>query len=79
MLRSSSEQFTSAFASSVRERIGNVFVKGIEFYNKRYEQNHRKAAEELQQALQLDPKYSQAALTSVDAVIENERDPSSPE
>jgi tetratricopeptide (TPR) repeat protein len=38
------------------------FDKGIEFYNKGYEQNYRKAADEFQHALQLDPKYSQAAL-----------------
>jgi tetratricopeptide (TPR) repeat protein len=38
------------------------FDKGIEFYNKGYEQNYRRAADEFQQALQMDPKYSLAAL-----------------
>ncbi len=38
------------------------FDKGLEFYNKGYEQNYRKAVVEFSQALQLDPKYSQAAL-----------------
>src|SRR5271155_935913 len=38
------------------------FDKGIEYYNKGYEQNYRRAADEFQQALQIDPKYSQAAL-----------------
>jgi tetratricopeptide (TPR) repeat protein len=36
--------------------------KGIEYYNKGYEQNYRKAAGEFEQALRIDPKYSQAAL-----------------
>jgi tetratricopeptide (TPR) repeat protein len=36
--------------------------RGIEFYNKGYEQNYKKAVEEFQKALDLDPKYSQAAL-----------------
>ncbi len=38
------------------------FNKGIEYYNKGFQQNYQKAAEEFQQALNLDPKYSQAAL-----------------
>ncbi len=38
------------------------FDKGIEYYNKGFEQNYRKAAGEFETALQLDPKYSQAAL-----------------
>ncbi|WP_031500833.1 tetratricopeptide repeat protein [Bryobacter aggregatus] len=38
------------------------FDKGLEFYNKGFEQNYRKAAEHLAQALTLDPTYSQAAL-----------------
>jgi tetratricopeptide (TPR) repeat protein len=38
------------------------FDKGIEYYNKGFEQNYRKAAGEFEEALQLDPKYSQAAL-----------------
>ena len=38
------------------------FDRGIEYYNKGYEQNYRKAAEEFEAALQIDPKYSQAAL-----------------
>ncbi len=38
------------------------FDKGIEYYNKGFEQNYRKAAEEFEAALQIDPKYSQAAL-----------------
>jgi hypothetical protein len=58
VLRSSSEPFTSAFPSSGREKFGNVFVKGVA-YKKDSEQNCRKAADEFQQALQLDPKYSQ--------------------
>jgi len=36
--------------------------KGIQYYNKGFEQNYQKAAGEFQQALQIDPKYSQAAL-----------------
>jgi tetratricopeptide (TPR) repeat protein len=36
--------------------------RGIEFYNKGYEQNYRKAVEQFQKALELDPTYSQAAL-----------------
>lgn len=38
------------------------FNKGIEYYNKGFQQNYQKAAEEFQQALDIDPKYSQAAL-----------------
>lgn len=36
--------------------------RGIESYNKGYEQNYKKAREEFQKALDLDPAYSQAAL-----------------
>jgi tetratricopeptide (TPR) repeat protein len=36
--------------------------KGIEFYNKGYEENYKKAAAEFSRALELDPKFSQAAL-----------------
>jgi tetratricopeptide (TPR) repeat protein len=36
--------------------------KGLEFYNKGYEQNYKKAAEHFARALALDPSYSQAAL-----------------
>ncbi len=35
--------------------------KGLEYYQKGYEQNYRKAAELLEKALQIDPTYSQAA------------------
>ncbi|HTW46865.1 MAG TPA: tetratricopeptide repeat protein [Acidobacteriaceae bacterium] len=38
------------------------FDKGIEYYNKGFEENYRKAADEFEQALAIDPKYSQAAL-----------------
>ena len=38
------------------------FEKGLEFYNKGYEDNYRKAAENFEKALAADPKYSQAAL-----------------
>lgn len=38
------------------------FDKGIELYNKGYEQNYQKAVAEFKTALQLDPKYSRAAL-----------------
>jgi tetratricopeptide (TPR) repeat protein len=38
------------------------FDQGLEFYNKGYEANYRKAAEHLQQALAIDPKYSMALL-----------------
>ena len=38
------------------------FNQGIEFYNKGYEENYRKAAAEFEAALAIDPKYSQAAL-----------------
>jgi len=38
------------------------FDKGLEFYNKGYEDNYRKAAENFEKALAADPKYSQAAL-----------------
>jgi tetratricopeptide (TPR) repeat protein len=38
------------------------FDKGIEYYNKGYEENYRKAAAEFEQALAIDPTYSQAAL-----------------
>jgi tetratricopeptide (TPR) repeat protein/uncharacterized caspase-like protein len=36
------------------------FDKGIEFYNKGYAENYKKAAEHFQAALVIDPKYSQA-------------------
>src|SRR5579883_2305639 len=36
--------------------------RGLEFYNKGYAQNYKKAVEEFQKALSLDPSYSQAAL-----------------
>jgi tetratricopeptide (TPR) repeat protein len=38
------------------------FDKGLEFYNKGFESNYRKAVEHFQQALNTDPTYSQAAL-----------------
>jgi tetratricopeptide (TPR) repeat protein len=38
------------------------FDKGIEYYNKGYEENYRKAASEFEQAIAIDPTYSQAAL-----------------
>ncbi len=38
------------------------FDKGLEFYNKGYEDNYRKAAGNFEKALAADPKYSQAAL-----------------
>lgn len=38
------------------------FDKGLEFYNKGFEGNYRKAAEHFAQALNADPTYSQAAL-----------------
>jgi tetratricopeptide (TPR) repeat protein len=38
------------------------FNQGIQFYNKGFEENYRKAATEFEEALQIDPKYSQAAL-----------------
>lgn len=38
------------------------FNRGLEFYNKGYEQNYKHAVEEFKQALQIDPTYSQAAL-----------------
>ena len=40
----------------------DAFDKGIEFYTKGYEGNYRKAAENFEQALAIDPAYSQAAL-----------------
>jgi len=36
--------------------------KGLRFYQKGYAQNYKKAVEEFQKALDLDPEYSQAAL-----------------
>jgi tetratricopeptide (TPR) repeat protein len=41
---------------------GDLFDKGLEFYNKGFEDNYRKAAENFEKALAADPKYSQAAL-----------------
>jgi tetratricopeptide (TPR) repeat protein len=38
------------------------FEKGLDFYNKGFEQNYKKAAEHFQQALTLDATYSQSAL-----------------
>jgi tetratricopeptide (TPR) repeat protein len=38
------------------------FNQGLEFYNKGFEANYRKAAGEFEEALKIDPKYSQAAL-----------------
>ena len=35
--------------------------KGLELYQKGFEQNYKKAAEQFEKALQIDPKYSQAA------------------
>jgi tetratricopeptide (TPR) repeat protein/uncharacterized caspase-like protein len=40
----------------------DAFEKGQEFYNKGFEDNYKKAAEQFQKALSIDPKYSQAAL-----------------
>ncbi|PWT98375.1 MAG: hypothetical protein C5B51_29485 [Terriglobia bacterium] len=39
----------------------DLLDKGLEYYQKGFEQNYRKAAELLEQALTIDPKYSQAA------------------
>ena len=38
------------------------FDKGLEYYNKGFEQNYKKAVEHFTQALAADPRYSQAAL-----------------
>lgn len=38
------------------------FNQGLELYNKGFEENYRKAAGEFEEALKIDPKYSQAAL-----------------
>ncbi|RXH55939.1 Serine/threonine protein kinase [Granulicella sibirica] len=38
------------------------FDKGIEFYNKGFEENYKKAADHFERAIQIDPKYSQAYL-----------------
>jgi tetratricopeptide (TPR) repeat protein len=38
------------------------FNRGLEFYNKGYEQNYKQAINEFKSALQVDPTYSQAAL-----------------
>ncbi len=38
------------------------FNRGLEFYNKGFEQNYKVAVEEFKSALQVDPAYSQAAL-----------------
>ena len=38
------------------------FERGLEFYNKGYEENYRRAAENFEKALAADAKYSQAAL-----------------
>jgi tetratricopeptide (TPR) repeat protein/uncharacterized caspase-like protein len=38
------------------------FDKGLEFYTKGYQENYKKAAENFEKALVVDPKYSQAAL-----------------
>jgi tetratricopeptide (TPR) repeat protein/uncharacterized caspase-like protein len=40
----------------------DAFEKGQEFYNKGFEDNYKKAADQFQKALSIDPKYSQAAL-----------------
>lgn len=40
----------------------DALSKGLAFYNKGFEENYRKAVEEFQKALDLDPTYSQAAL-----------------
>jgi tetratricopeptide (TPR) repeat protein len=36
--------------------------KGLEFYNKGFQENYKRAAERFQKALEIDPKFSQAAL-----------------
>ena len=38
------------------------FDKGIEFYNKGFAENYKKAAEHFEKSIQIDPKYSQAYL-----------------
>ena len=38
------------------------FDKGLEYYNKGFEQNYRKAVEQFAEALKMEPTYSQAAL-----------------
>ena len=38
------------------------FDKGMEFYNKGFQDNYKKAAEHFEKAIQIDPKYSKAYL-----------------
>lgn len=40
----------------------DAFDKGLEYYAKGFEANYKKAAEQFQKAIQLDPQYSQAEL-----------------
>lgn len=52
------------------------FDKGIEFYNKGYEANYRKAVEHFQAALTIDPKFSQALVylgRAQSALYENDK------
>jgi tetratricopeptide (TPR) repeat protein len=52
-----------------------VFDRGVEYYTKGRTENYRRAVDELQKALQLDPNYSQAALylaRSYNALLDQE-------
>lgn len=54
----------------------DLFEKGLDFYNKGFEQNYKKAVEQFARALEIDATYSQAALylgRSYNALFEQEK------
>ncbi len=64
------------FVRRRNKHASDLLDKGLEFYNKGYAENYRKAAEQFEKALEADPKFSQAALylgRAYNALYEDEK------
>ncbi len=64
------------FVQRRNKKAEDLLHKGLDYYNKGYAENYRKATEYFEQALALDPKFSQAALylgRAYNALYEDEK------